>query len=136
VRPARVALTLIALAAAAYRAIWWEPRHVLARRLDGVRVPLAKAERVVARLDTETPDLVALLGVYADPLGHTHGSQVDLPLLRERITPSRFGARYAGGVVEEGDRVLFVSRGVGTSRLPLRFMAPPEVALLELKRRG
>lgn len=64
--------------------------------------------------------------------GHTHGAQVDLPLVRDRVTPSRFGAHYAGGVVEERDRLLFVSRGVGTSRLPVRFMAPPEVALLEL----
>lgn len=68
--------------------------------------------------------------------GHTHGAQVDLPLVRDRVTPSRFGARYAGGVFEERDRVLFVSRGVGTSRLPVRFLAPPEVALLELRSRG
>jgi predicted MPP superfamily phosphohydrolase len=29
-----------------------------------------------------------------------------------------------------------VSRGVGTARLPVRFMAPPEVALLKLTGRG
>jgi uncharacterized protein len=68
--------------------------------------------------------------------GHTHGAQVDLPLVRDRVTPSRFGAHYAGGVFEERDRVLFVSRGVGTSRLPVRFLAPPEVALLELTDRA
>ena len=64
--------------------------------------------------------------------GHTHGAQVDLPVVRDRMTPSRFGARYAGGIFEEGGRVLFVSRGVGTSSLPVRFLAPPEVAMLEL----
>jgi predicted MPP superfamily phosphohydrolase len=68
--------------------------------------------------------------------GHTHGSQVDLPVVRDKVTPSRFGARYAGGVFEERDRVLFVSRGIGTSRLPVRFLAPPEVGLLELRSRG
>ena len=68
--------------------------------------------------------------------GHTHGAQVDLPVVRDKLTPSRFGARYAGGVFEEGNRVLFVSRGIGTSRLPVRFLAPPEVALLELRSRG
>jgi predicted MPP superfamily phosphohydrolase len=68
--------------------------------------------------------------------GHTHGAQVDLPVVRDRFTPSRFGARYARGVFEERDRVLFVSRGIGTSRLPVRFLAPPEVALLELRSRG
>ena len=25
--------------------------------------------------------------------GHTHGSQVDLPVVRDKVTPSRFGAR-------------------------------------------
>jgi uncharacterized protein len=64
--------------------------------------------------------------------GHTHGAQVDLPLVRDRVTPSRFGAHYAGGVFEESRRLLFASRGIGTSRLPVRFMAPPEVALLSL----
>jgi uncharacterized protein len=65
--------------------------------------------------------------------GHTHGAQVDLPLVRERMTPSRYGARYAGGLFREGGRLMFVSRGIGTSTLPVRFLAPPEVALLELR---
>ena len=68
--------------------------------------------------------------------GHTHGAQVDLPVVRDTVTPSRFGARYAGGVFEDRARVLFVSRGIGTSGLPVRFLAPPEVALLELRSRG
>ena len=65
--------------------------------------------------------------------GHTHGAQVNIPVVREHAIPSRFGARYAGGVFEEDGRILFVSRGVGTGRLPVRFLAPPEVALLELR---
>jgi predicted MPP superfamily phosphohydrolase len=65
--------------------------------------------------------------------GHTHGSQVDLPLVRARMTPSRFGARYARGLYREDGRLLFVSRGVGTSHLPVRLLASPEVALLELR---
>lgn len=65
--------------------------------------------------------------------GHTHGAQVDLPVLRDRITPSRFGARYTGGHIEEGGRHLFVSDGIGTSRLPVRFRAKPEIPVLELQ---
>jgi uncharacterized protein len=64
--------------------------------------------------------------------GHTHGAQVNVPLLRRKAVPSRFGARYAGGHVEEGGRQMYVSRGLGTSALPLRFRAPPEIALIEL----
>jgi predicted MPP superfamily phosphohydrolase len=65
--------------------------------------------------------------------GHTHGGQVSLPRLRAKWTPSRFGERYAGGHVVEGGRHLFISRGIGTSRLPVRLGAPPEVVLLELR---
>jgi predicted MPP superfamily phosphohydrolase len=68
--------------------------------------------------------------------GHTHGVQVDLPVLRERLTPSRHGARYAKGHVVEDGRHLFVSPGVGTSRFPIRFRARPEVTLLRLRAEG
>jgi predicted MPP superfamily phosphohydrolase len=64
--------------------------------------------------------------------GHTHGGQVDLPGVRAKVIPSRFGDRYAGGHVVEDGRHLHVSRGVGTSRFPIRFRSPPEVLLLRL----
>jgi uncharacterized protein len=64
--------------------------------------------------------------------GHTHGAQLNVPLLRRVAVPSRFGLRYAGGRVEEGGRQMYVSRGLGTSGLPLRFRAPPEIAVIEL----
>ena len=64
--------------------------------------------------------------------GHTHGAQLNIPLLRRATTPSHYGARYAGGPVEERGRQMYVSRGLGTSGLPLRFRAPPEIAVIEL----
>ena len=77
------------------------------------------------------PDRVALT-----LSGHTHGGQVALPRARARWTPSRFGERYAAGHVVEDGRHLFVSRGIGTSRMPVRLGAPPEVVLLELRPAG
>lgn len=65
--------------------------------------------------------------------GHTHGGQVWLPLLGRRVVPSAFGQRYAYGHVVENGRHLFVTAGVGTSILPVRFLVPPEVALLTLQ---
>ena len=64
--------------------------------------------------------------------GHTHGAQVDIPGVRDKVTPSEHGARYTKGHQIEGGRHLYVSPGVGTSRLPVRFRARPEIALLEL----
>jgi uncharacterized protein len=65
--------------------------------------------------------------------GHTHGAQVDIPVLRDKLTPSRFGARYTGGHIVEDGRHLYVSDGIGTSRLPVRFRAKPELPVLELQ---
>ena len=66
--------------------------------------------------------------------GHTHGGQVSLPVLGRLIVPSRYGERYAIGHVHENDRDLFVSPGIGTSIIPLRFRVPPEISLLTVSR--
>jgi hypothetical protein len=65
--------------------------------------------------------------------GHTHGAQVNVPMLREfAVPPSPSGDRYAGGLFREGRRVMYVSRGIGTTSLPMRFRATPEVVVLSL----
>lgn len=68
--------------------------------------------------------------------GHTHGGQVNFPLAGRLVVPSRFGRRYAMGHVVEGGRHLFVSGGVGTSIIPVRFRVPPEVVILSLEDGG
>lgn len=68
--------------------------------------------------------------------GHTHGGQVNLPLVGRPVVPSKFGQRYAMGHVVEGGRHLFVSGGVGTSIIPARFRVPPEIVILKLEAGG
>jgi predicted MPP superfamily phosphohydrolase len=67
--------------------------------------------------------------------GHTHGGQVKLPLLGRpaMVEASRFGEKYAAGIVREDGKTLFVSSGIGTSWVPLRFGVPPEISLLTLQ---
>lgn len=65
--------------------------------------------------------------------GHTHGGQVQLPLLGPICSPSLHGTRYACGVFRRGNTVLHVSRGI-SGETPLRWRCPPEIALLELTR--
>ncbi|MDX1395943.1 MAG: metallophosphoesterase [Gemmatimonadota bacterium] len=65
--------------------------------------------------------------------GHTHGGQVVIPIVGRAITPSRYGERYAVGHVVEPNGHVFVTSGVGTSRLGVRFLVPPEVAILEIQ---
>jgi predicted MPP superfamily phosphohydrolase len=64
--------------------------------------------------------------------GHTHGGQVDLPLIGRPIVPSKFRQRFAYGLIEESDRKLFVTGGVGTSIIPVRFRVKPEIVILTL----
>jgi predicted MPP superfamily phosphohydrolase len=68
--------------------------------------------------------------------GHTHGGQVALPLLGRPVVPSAYGQRYAYGLVEERGRLLFVTPGLGTSIIPVRFRVPPEVSVLTLLAAG
>ncbi len=65
--------------------------------------------------------------------GHTHGGQVAIPLLRRPLLPSHYGERYARGHIVEHGRHLLVTSGVGTSGLPIRLLAPPEVLHLTLR---
>lgn len=67
--------------------------------------------------------------------GHTHGGQVCLPFVGRPVVPSKFGQRYAMGRIVEDERHLFVSGGVGTSIIPVRFRVPPEIVLLTLMQR-
>lgn len=64
--------------------------------------------------------------------GHTHGGQVAIPYARRPFVPSRHGERFARGQIVEHGRHLFVGAGLGTSGLPIRFLAPPELVVLEL----
>jgi hypothetical protein len=59
---------------------------------------------------------------------HTHGGQVNLPVIGRVVTTSRLGY-VAGEYVEQG-RHLFVTTGIGTSILPVRFGVPPEIVIL------
>jgi uncharacterized protein len=74
------------------------------------------------------PDIPARVALTL--AGHTHGGQVNLPLIGRRVVPSRFGERYAIGHVQENGRHLFVTPGIGTSIVPIRFRVPPEISVL------
>jgi predicted MPP superfamily phosphohydrolase len=63
--------------------------------------------------------------------GHTHGGQIRFGAWVPAV-PSRFGARYAWGLIVEEGRTLVVSGGLGCSGLPLRFGMPPEITVVEL----
>ncbi|HZV20444.1 MAG TPA: metallophosphoesterase [Hyphomicrobiales bacterium] len=67
--------------------------------------------------------------------GHTHGGQVYIPFIGRPVLerqPFRGCGKYAYGHFDEGGRHMVVSSGLGLSHLPVRFLVPPEIAIVTL----
>jgi hypothetical protein len=64
--------------------------------------------------------------------GHTHGGQVNLPLLGTVYGRSPERLRYKIGWDRMGATQIYVSRGIGTIVLPWRLRCPAEITHLEL----
>jgi predicted MPP superfamily phosphohydrolase len=84
---------------------------------------------------SHNPDIFARVPATVQLLlaAHTHGGQVNFPLIGTPIVPSRFGRRYTAGHVFENGHHLFVTTGIGTSILPVRFRVTPEIAILTVE---
>ncbi len=109
---------------------------------DGmIRNLIAQNEQVGDIIVLEhSPDVFEVINYYKNLgsdfklmlAGHTHGGQVWLPVLGTPIVPSSYGQKYSYGHIHEADKDIFVTSGVGESILPLRFMMPPEIAVLTI----
>src|SRR6266498_536894 len=64
--------------------------------------------------------------------GHTHGGQVNLPLLGPPVRPY-LGRKYPIGLYKIGNMFQYTNRGVGMARLPIRFNCPPEITIFVLE---
>jgi uncharacterized protein len=84
---------------------------------------------------THNPDLFVKIPprVILTLAGHTHGGQVNFPFFGPTKVPSEYGQRYAAGHIIENNHHLFVTTGIGTSIIPVRFRVPPEIVILTLK---
>lgn len=77
--------------------------------------------------------------------GHTHGGQVRIPGIGTVCSHMRTNKVINDGLYDAGDleklvgidaghSVVFVNRGVGSSRIHIRFLCPPEVVYITLRR--
>lgn len=115
---------------------------LLAREADPVSA-LAQVPPDAPRLVLmHHPDVFGRLPAGTAPLaisGHTHGGQVRLPFTPHWTWVSlvRPGEVHGDGWIPdygaEGNR-LYVNRGIGFSRLPLRINCPPELTIFTLER--
>ncbi len=63
--------------------------------------------------------------------GHTHGGQIKIN--REKENHFFKQDRRMSGLHRRHDTQIYVSRGIGTVVVPVRYQCPPEVSLLELR---
>ena len=102
-----------------------DPLRTLAamRRLPGARVLLSHSPDPFADLPGDIGLMLA---------GHTHCGQIRLPVYGAIGSVSRYGTRYECGLVRERGRTLIIGAGLGTSILPLRLGAPPDIWLIRM----
>ena len=80
---------------------------------------------------THTPDIYYDIKENVDLIlaGHVHGGQVSFPLIGAPIVPSKYGSKFAGGFINETNNKMFITRGLGTSILTVRFCSIPEIVV-------
>lgn len=67
--------------------------------------------------------------------GHTHGGQIDLPLLGPPARLASKDLKYVRGLFRSGTTQLYVSSGTGVIGLPVRLGVRPEISVLRLRRK-
>jgi predicted MPP superfamily phosphohydrolase len=93
------------------------------RAYPGVKILLSHSPDIFPRVPSDVPLTLA---------GHTHCGQIRLPFVGAVSTMSKYGEQYACGRIDEKGRALIVSSGLGTSILPLRLGAAPDLWVIDL----
>ena len=108
--------------------LWTRPQ-----RIEQAIAKVPEGQPVIAL--THNPDIFPNVPERVPLLlaGHTHGGQVRLPLIGSVVESSVYGERYERGHVFENNHHLFVTTGIGTSIMPVRFGVTPEIVLLTLR---
>jgi predicted MPP superfamily phosphohydrolase len=78
-------------------------------------------------------DGAAPRGIPLTLAGHIHGGQIYLPVVG--WSAGRLITKYVMGHFRRGASQLYVSRGIGVVGVPIRVFVPPEIAVLELRRK-
>lgn len=89
---------------------------------DEMKMLLAHNPKILYRAARRSVDLMLS--------GHTHGGQVKLRDDEKRILPRR---KFANGLYRRKETQVYITRGIGTVVLPVRFGCPPEISLIELR---
>ena len=94
---------------------------VALNHVRGARIALSHSPDVA-------PHLPSGIGLFL--AGHTHCGQAVFPIIGPLTKVAT--DRYLCGIVHDGARTTIVTGGLGTSGVPLRFGAPPDLWLIKL----
>lgn len=110
---------------------YWDPACSFPAACQGMG---SGAVRILLSHNPDINDEISLSRQRIDLVlsGHTHGGQVVMPFIGQPVMPSRSGQKYRAGLVRDGDRQTYITRGVGCLLAPLRFNCPPEATVLTL----
>jgi predicted MPP superfamily phosphohydrolase len=109
-----------------------DPRDWKRRRPERLADPAADLRILLSHF----PDVVERLEPGAFHLvlaGHLHGGQICVPTPRGKLRLEHLRARYWEGLHDTPTATLHVSRGLGASFVPFRFLARPEATKLILR---
>jgi len=108
--------------------LWTRPQ-----RIEQTIAQIPQGRPIIAI--THNPDIFPSVPPRVQLLlaGHTHGGQVRFPLIGTVVQASDYGERYVRGHVFEQNHHLFVTTGIGTSIVPVRFSVPPEIVMLTIE---
>lgn len=83
-------------------------------------------------LVTHNPDIYYNINEPVELIlaGHTHGGQVSFPIFGAPIVPSKYGSKFAKRIIKETENTMIITKGIGTSILPVRFCAVPEIVVI------
>jgi len=109
---------------------WWSGRD------DATFLKALPRDKPLLILMHQPHSLRALRGVdFALAVaGHTHGGQVYIPGLTQKMFMLIRDEKYVNGYYDTPTGKLFVTPGIGVTGVPLRFACPPTIDVLELRR--
>lgn len=94
--------------------------------------PLPGRCRVLLAHDPEHFKAYAAWGADVVLSGHVHGGVIRIPFGKGLISPSlRLFPKYDGGLFQEGESRMILSRGLGMHTVPLRLFNPGELIVLD-----
>ncbi len=107
----------------------------------GVDDPVSKKDNLRAAIIKVNPEAPSILLAHSPEVfeeasefeidlllcGHTHGGQIFLTKYLRKVFPLEVSLEFIEGFFQKGKALMYVSRGIGTSRLPFRLGIKPEI---------